>query len=121
MALDYEEGFIENTLDKKGMKSMLKKVKKMSWLLVVTAAALMVASCAPNQNTVKPDEKMTITWMGAPYYPASEEGSVPELILEKKFNIEIKPIFMDGEAYKNKKPVMMSSGEIPDLIYELDP
>ncbi len=66
-------------------------------------------------------EKMTITWLGIPYNPSAKEGTFPEKLLEEKFNVEIKPIFLDAEGFRTKKPLLFSSGQIADVIYLLDP
>lgn len=80
-----------------------------------------LASCGKKVADVSDDEKMTITWLGYPINPLSEEGSYVEKLLEEKFNVEIKPIFLDSTNYRDKKALLASGGEIPDLIYELDP
>lgn len=86
--------------------------------LAVVCAAGCLSGCEGKKNG---NEKMEITWMGPPYYPSSTEGNYSEKLLEEKFNVEIKPVYLDEEAYKTKKPLMMSSGEIPDIVYEMDP
>lgn len=67
------------------------------------------------------DEKLTLEWLGYATLSGCEEGTAPELLLESKFNVEIKPIFADGTTYTDKKNALLQSGDIPDLIYELDP
>lgn len=67
------------------------------------------------------DEKLTITWLGIPYNPSAQEGTLPEKTLEERFNVDIKPVFFAQQNYNEKKTMMMAGGEIPDLIYELDP
>ena len=41
--------------------------------------------------------------------------------LEEKFNVDIKPLFYEENKFNDKKTMLMAGGEIPDLIYELDP
>ena len=89
--------------------------------LTVIAAVTLFAGCGGKQETKAGGEAaMTIKWLGYPYGTA-EKDTLPQRLLEEKFNVKIEPIFLDEEAYKNKKPLLMASGEIPDLIYELDP
>ena len=67
------------------------------------------------------NDKLTINWLGIPYNPSAQEGTIPEKILEEKFNVDIKPVFFAEQNFNEKKTMMMAGGEIPDLIYELDP
>ena len=62
-----------------------------------------------------------ITWMGYPTNSSSQEGTFPEQLLENKFGVDIKPYFLPYGNYNDKKTMMISGGEIPDLIYEMDP
>jgi len=66
-------------------------------------------------------KKLTITWMGIGLVPTAQEGTIPEKILEDKFNVDIKPTFLDSDGYKNKRPIMLASGDIPDFMYLMDP
>ena len=102
----------------------MKKIKILSLVLFVVMLTNLISGCSKTAVTSgdkKEARKMTITWMGIPYNPSAHENTFPEKLLEEKFNIDIKPIFLDTGAYKTKKPIMLSSNEIPDLIYELDP
>ena len=67
-----------------------------------------------------PNEKLTISWMGVPIAPAVKEGTWIETMLEDRFNIELKPIFIDLNAHRWRKPLMMSGGEIPDVMWDHD-
>ena len=87
--------------------------------LAVAIVLGMLGGC--KEKNVSEEGKMKISWLGVPYYPENEDGCYTEKLLEKKFNVEITPVYMDDEAYKTKKAISMSSGEIPDIIYELDP
>ena len=79
------------------------------------------SACGKKQETVGSDGKMTITWMGAPFNESAAEGTAAEKLIEKKFNVEIKPMFYPKQNYNDKKTMLMASGEIPDVIYEMDP
>ena len=95
-------------------------IMKKKNVLALICAAILLTSC--NGKTPKTDdEKMTIKWLGIPYFVTTEEGSYAEKYIEEKFDVEIEPVFIDGTAYTQKLPIQMSSGEIPDLVYLLDP
>lgn len=66
-------------------------------------------------------EKMSISWLGYATLAGCTEGKPSELLIEDKFNIDITPIFAESSGYTDKKNALLQSGEIPDLIYELDP
>ena len=92
-----------------------------SILLISMLAGSLSACIQKEQKTDSSEEKLEITWMGVPYNPSAQEGVQAELAIEERFNVEIKPIFLTSNNYNDKKSMMMASGEIPDLIYELDP
>lgn len=100
------------------MKEMLKKIVSIG---IASTMLVSLASCGSKVEDVSDDDVMTITWLGYPINPLSEEGSYVEKLLEEKFNVEIEPIFLDSSNYRDKKALLASGGEIPDLIYELDP
>ena len=102
------------------------KIKKVIAVTIVTLFAVsLTTACTKDSKKMNSSnnqkDKMTITWMGPPYSPSAKEGTFPEKLLEEKFNIDIKPIFLDNQAYQTKKPIMLASNEIPDIIYEFDP
>ncbi len=66
-------------------------------------------------------EKLEISWLGYATLAGCSEGTASEKLLEEKFNVELKPIFAENANYTDKKNALLQSGEIPDLIYELDP
>ena len=104
---------------------------KMKKLLSVSIAAVMtvgmLAGCGGNNASTSSetyqdnDEKLTLKWLGYPRNPGAEEGTIPEKAIEEKFNVEIQPLFYEENKYQDKKVMLMAGGEIPDLIYELDP
>ena len=93
------------------------KMTKVTALMCTTA---LLASCSGGQ-TAKKSDKITIKWLGIPYFVDTKEGTYAEKYIEEKFDVEIEPVFIDGTAYTQKLPIQMSSGDIPDLIYLLDP
>ena len=96
----------------------LKKVLCMVTALSVTGTVF--CGCSKNK-TAGSDEKITITWMGAPFNESAAEGTEAEKLIEEKFNVEIKPLFYPKQNYNDKKTMLMAGGEIPDVIYEMDP
>lgn len=64
---------------------------------------------------------MEISWLGPPYFAGAREGLWIEELLERRFNIDLKPMFMDPNAYDRKKPLMIAGGNVPDLIWEANP
>lgn len=108
----------------------MKKFKK----IIAFTAALMIAAAALsgcgggdtetadiNMDANDMNEQLEISWMGLPYNPSAQEGTYPETVLESKFNVDIKPMFLDSTNYNDKKTMMIAGGEEVDMIYELDP
>ncbi len=105
----------------------MKARKILSIALALILAIGMLSGCGGNagseaaKNFSETDEKLTLKWLGYPILSGAEEGSVPELTLEEKFNVDIKPMFYEQTNFNDKKTMLMAGGEIPDLVYELDP
>ena len=72
-------------------------------------------------DAVDSGQFMEISWMGPPFFAGAQEGLWVETMLEERFNVDLKPIFMDPNAYDRKKPLMIASGNVPDLIWEANP
>ena len=72
-------------------------------------------------NAAEDDEsaRLEISWLGQPR--VGVQGSWIETLLEERFNVELRPIFMDGNAYSRKKPLMFAGGSVPDVFWEMDP
>jgi putative aldouronate transport system substrate-binding protein len=68
-----------------------------------------------------PQQKLTLSWMGSPGMPTAQKGTWIEQFIEQKFNIELNPTFLDWDAYSNRRPLVMASGEIPDVNWDGDP
>lgn len=109
------------------MKKNIKKLIAFSAALVIAAGAL--SGCGGNDNSAANididandmNASLEISWMGLPYNPSAQEGTYPETVLEERFNVDIKPMFLDQTNYNDKKTMMIAGGEEVDLIYELDP
>lgn len=91
-------------------------------IIFLSAMSMILSStgCGEKKQTEENGE-MTISWLGIPWFGTGKEGGYAETLLEERYDIEIKPIFFDKAGYADKKSVTMLGGEIPDLIYELDP
>lgn len=106
----------------------MKMKKVISIALALVLAIGLLAGCNSGGSTSEAaknfseiDEKLTIEWLGYATLSGCSEGTQPELLLEEKFNVEIKPIFYETEKFNDKKTMLMAGGDIPDLLYELDP
>jgi putative aldouronate transport system substrate-binding protein len=64
---------------------------------------------------------MDLTWLGLPDNANGRDGSVAQRLLEKRFNVRITPIFLDGNGYFKKKSLMFAGGAVPDVFWEMDP
>ena len=110
----------------------MKMKKALCTVLALVLAIGMLAGCTSSLAETGADisafvdngEKLEIKWLSYHAYLAGcTEGTATELMLEDKFNIEIKPTFTDNgsKGYNDKKNALLQSGDIPDLVYELDP
>lgn len=106
----------------------MKMKKLLSIAIALVLAVGMLAGCAggnggsdATENFSETDEKLTLKWLGYTSNAGSDEGSLAETLLEEKFNVEIEPMFWEESNFQDKKTMLMAGGEIPDLIYELDP
>lgn len=97
------------------------KLKKILCLIIaLSLTSVALEGCTKKENAESGD-KITITWMGAPFNESASEGTEAEKLIEERFNVEIKPLFYPKQNYNDKKTMLMASGEIPDVIYETDP
>lgn len=108
----------------------MKMKKALSIALALVFAIGMLAGCsvgtveettADISAFVDNDEKLDITWLGYAMLAGCTEGKATELMYEEEFNMNITPIFAEYESYIDKKNALLQAGDIPDLIYELDP
>ncbi len=105
---------------KKVLSALLAAVMTLG-LLAGCGGAGQDAQSSETETFKTTDEKLTLKWLGYPRKPGAEEGTLPEIVLEEKFNVDIKPMFYEENKFNDKKTMLMAGGEIPDLIYELDP
>jgi len=105
----------------------MKMKKILSIALALVLAIGMLAGCnggvqqADISSFEDTDETLALSWLGYPGLAGCEEGLPTELLLEDKFNVEITPIFAEYKGYNDKKNALLQSGDIPDLVYEMDP
>ncbi len=100
------------------------KTRKVISMVLALAVCAGLGGCGEKKETAgntNADGKMTISWLGIPWFGTAKEGGYAETLLEDRYDIEISPLFYDKEGYADKKSVTMLGGNIPDLIYELDP
>ena len=109
---------------------LMKMKKALSIALALVFAIGMLAGCSAGtlEETsadisafVDNDEKLDITWLGYAMLAGCTEGQATELLFEEEFNLNITPVFAEYAKYTDKKNALLQSGDIPDLIYELDP
>jgi len=105
----------------------MKMKKILSIALALVLAIGMLAGCgggvqqADISSFEDTDETLAISWLGYPGLAGCEEGLPTELLLEDKFNVELTPLFAEYGGYNDKKNALLQSGDIPDLVYEMDP
>ena len=68
-----------------------------------------------------PSQTLSLSWQGIIAYSAGKPDSWIEQNLEERFNLELNPIFMDGNAYAKRRPLMLCGGDIPDVMWCGDP
>lgn len=117
-----------SNIDKNGGKFMLKKRR----LTAVMAALLSVslAACggqpkaeeqpkAPasgGKNPVVANEKFTITAIDFRYGDPPPTSSPGIDMINEKFNVDYKPVFVPNTAFDEKINAVFASGQIPDMI-----
>ncbi len=98
----------------------MKRTKIFRGIATFLVAATAIVSLAGCSKKVERDDN-TIAWLGAPYYPSLVEGGYAEKLIESKFGVNLIPVAMDSNAYEQTKPLQFANGDIPDVVYEMDP
>ena len=81
----------------------------------------MRAPAIPPGAQDEPGRTIELTWLGpTDFYNGEPEGWI-EKGLQERFNVELKPIFLDGNQYERKRPLMFATGDVPDVIWLNDP
>ncbi|CAN5421845.1 hypothetical protein BH11ARM2_BH11ARM2_31770 [soil metagenome] len=68
-----------------------------------------------------PKEKIALSWRGNIAFPSAKPGTWVQRRIEERFNVALKPIFLDEGAYKNRLPLMLAGGNVPDVNWDGDP
>lgn len=114
------------------------KPKEKIFLAVVAVALVLVLSLIPTNpksqamlskpspvdwENVRTDHSQTLAlkWQGIIGQTGAREGSWIERNLEKRFNVELAPIFLDANAYQKRRPLMLIGGDVPDVMWSGDP
>ncbi len=104
---------------------MKKNLKYFSLMLAMVLIVGTFAGCGgKSEKVIEYDEngRMVITWLGIPWNSNIDpELSYAKKLIEDKFNVSINMLNYDNEAYAKKKPTLFASGEVPDIVYEMDP
>lgn len=107
----------------------------LSLLLILLLVAVVIAMLptAPRGHTAQPrvadwtkvhddpQQRLTISWAGPPVAPSAHEGLWIETNLEKRFNVDFKPIFMDWNSFDKRRPLTFTAGEVPDVVWDRRP
>lgn len=75
----------------------------------------------PEQVEDDPTATLFMRWMGPPSFPGAREGLYGETVVEERFNVDIQPLFMDPTGYDRKRPLMLSGGDSPHVMWEANP
>lgn len=62
-----------------------------------------------------PNQELVISWLGK---GRGVEGGWIETMLEERFNVDYKPVFLTFEAFIRKKPLLFAGGQVPDVCFE---
>ncbi len=68
--------------------------------------------------STNPDQTLRIRMLMA---VNGRHDSWMERFFEERFNLEIEPVFLGAAGYGYAKPLMMASGDMPDMLVEFDP
>ncbi len=68
-----------------------------------------------------PNRIIRLRWMGPPSFASAQEGGWIESRLEKRFNVQLDPLFLDSTQYDKKKPLIFAGGNVPDVCWINDP
>lgn len=65
--------------------------------------------------------KLEISWCGIAAYPEAKAGNWIQQNLEGRFNIRLKPLYLDWNGLSKRLPLMLVGGDIPDVMWTGDP
>jgi putative aldouronate transport system substrate-binding protein len=68
-------------------------------------------------STDDPNQRMTISWLGPPWFNAAREGNWIQRRLESEFNIDLAPLYLHFAISDRRVPLMMLGGDVPDVFW----
>lgn len=66
-------------------------------------------------------QPVALVWQGIIAHVSGQDGSWIQRNLETRFNLELQPLFFDLIGYQRRRPLLLSGGEIPDIMWDGDP
>lgn len=97
------------------------KKRVIAVMLVLVLALTMFTGCGTKKTgNTNSDEQMVISVL-AIGKSGDHSGEYVTTLLEKQFNIKLESQFLSNEEYTKKRAMLFSAGNIPDIIYHLDP
>jgi putative aldouronate transport system substrate-binding protein len=67
--------------------------------------------------TDDPAQQLKISWLGPPWFSATKAGGWIQRNLESQFNVELDPIYLHVAISERRIPLMMLSGDVPDVFW----
>jgi putative aldouronate transport system substrate-binding protein len=68
-----------------------------------------------------PEKRLTLSWCSNPAFPSGHSGTWIQRRVEEAFALNLKPVFLDWTSYSNRRPLMLSGGDVPDVNWDGDP
>ena len=108
-------GFIKSIAAGMLMTSVLAGCGGGSETAVTPAAS---AKPSPGQTAAQDEKPVELSWMVNNIVLPDSEG---QKYVEQKFNVKLKMIAVSNADYAQRQQIMMSTGEVPDVMFVLDP
>jgi putative aldouronate transport system substrate-binding protein len=106
----------------------MNRIKKVAALITVAVilTSVMAGCSSTGKSTssavsIDTSKTINISYIGNVQIGATKADGISQKFLEQKFNVKFQPTFLDSTAYTQKLPILLSSGQIPDVMYLLDP
>ena len=68
-----------------------------------------------------PQRSVALTWCGAPAFPSAQAETAVQRLIEQTFNVQITSVFLDWNAYRNRRALAFSAGDVPTVCWDGDP
>ena len=68
-----------------------------------------------------PRRLLSLKWCGSPAFPAARADTEVQRLIERTFNVQITPVFLDWNAYRNRRALSFSAGDVPTVCWDGDP